>query len=149
MSIPEQESRPSAFTPAPNRAATRGLLLAHGLFYLVGGAWPIVSLRSFEAVTGAKTDKWLVKTTGLLVTVIGAALLDAFRRKRPTREMQILAIGSAASLAAIDFTYVGKERISPVYLLDGVAELGLAIGWTFTIDTGGKSSRESLWVSGT
>lgn len=138
MSIPEQESGRPAFTPAPDKTATRGLLLAHGLFYLVGGAWPVVSIRSFEAVTGAKTDKWLVKTTGLLVTVIGAALLSAFRRKRPSREIQILAIGSAASLAAIDFTYVGKGRISPVYLLDGIAELGLAIGWIFTVNTGWK-----------
>jgi hypothetical protein len=112
--------------------------LVHGLFYFFGGAWPVVSIRSFEAVTGGKTDKWLVKTTGLLVTVIGAALLDAFGRKRANREIQILAIGSAASLAAIDFTYVGKGRISPVYLLDGIAELGLAIGWIFTINTGGK-----------
>ena len=138
MSIPEQESRRSTFTPAPDKAATRGLLLAHGLFYLVGGAWPVVSIRSFEAVTGAKTDKWLVKTTGLLVTVIGAALLDSFRKRRPSGEMQILAIGSAASLAAIDFAYVGKGRISPVYLLDGIAELGLAMCWLLTNKTDGK-----------
>ena len=137
MTIPAQESPRPALTP-PKDAATRALLLAHGLFYLIGGAWPVVSIRSFEAVTGAKADKWLVKTTGLLVTVIGAALLDAFRRKRPSCEMQILAIGSAASLAAVDFTYVGKGRISPVYLLDGIAELGLAIGWIFTINTRGK-----------
>ena len=144
MSIPEQESRRSTFTPAPDKAATRGLLLAHGLFYLVGGAWPVVSIRSFEAVTGAKTDKWLVKTTGLLVTVIGAALLDSFRKRRPSGEMQILAIGSAASLAAIDFAYVGKGRISPVYLLMALPNLVLQCVGYLRIRLTGKSGRESL-----
>ena len=129
MSIPEQESRRPAFTSAPNRTATRGLLLAHGLFYLVGGAWPVVSIRSFEAVTGAKTDNRLVKTTGLLVTVIGATLASAARKEKPGSEIKILAIGSAASLAAVDFYYVAKRRIPPVYLCDGLAELALVMAW--------------------
>ena len=116
----------------------RGLAFGHGLFYLITGPWPLVSMRSFEAISGPKTDKWLVKTVGLLLTVIGAALLGASRRKRLSREIQILAVGSAASLAAIDFTYVGKGRISPVYLLDGIAELGLAIAWISAISAGRK-----------
>jgi hypothetical protein len=32
-------------------------------------------------------------------------------------------------LAAIDFVYVKRRRISPVYLLDGLANLILVLGW--------------------
>ena len=38
-------------------------------YFVVTGVWPIVHMRSFLAVTGPKTDLWLVKTIGVLVTV--------------------------------------------------------------------------------
>jgi len=41
----------------------------------------------------------------------------------------LVAAGSAAALATIDTVYVAKGRISPVYLLDAVAEIGLVVGW--------------------
>ena len=41
----------------------------------------------------------------------------------------LVAAGSAAALAAIDTVYVAKRRISPVYLLDAVAEIALVAGW--------------------
>jgi hypothetical protein len=41
----------------------------------------------------------------------------------------LVAAGGAAALAAIDTVYVAKRRISPVYLLDAVAEIGLVAGW--------------------
>jgi hypothetical protein len=111
----------------------RALALGHGVFYLITGVWPLVSMRTFEAVSGPKVDKWLVKTTGLLIAVIGATLLRASRKQHPGREIQILGIGTAASLAGVDFTYVAKGRIAPVYLFDAIAELGLAIGWAATV----------------
>lgn len=52
-----------------------GLAIAQGLFYLVTGVWPIVSINTFLKVTGPKTDLWLVKTVGAVIAVIGAALL--------------------------------------------------------------------------
>lgn len=45
----------------------QGLPLGQGLFYLTSGIWPLIDMPSFEAVTGRKTDKWLVKTVGLLL----------------------------------------------------------------------------------
>jgi hypothetical protein len=44
------------------------------VFYLVSGLWPLVHLQSFLTVTGPKTDLWLVKTLGVLISVIGAVL---------------------------------------------------------------------------
>ena len=103
-----------------------------GLYYLVTGVWPWLSMRTFERVTGPKADRWLVKTVGLLVGVIGAVLLLAARRGRRSPELELLAGGSAAGLAAIEAGYVSRGRISPVYLMDAVAEAVLVGGWLIT-----------------
>ena len=105
------------------------LALAQGVYYLVSGVWPIVSIRSFEAVTGPKADRWLVKTVGALVATTGAVLIGANRKRRITAEIALLAAGNAGALAIIDGVYVAKGRISPVYLLDAVPEVGLVAAW--------------------
>jgi hypothetical protein len=99
------------------------------VFYVTTGIWPIVSIRSFEAVTGPKVDRWLVKTVGLLVAIIGSALALASRRRAFSPEVVLVATASAGALATIDTVYVAKRRISPVYLLDAVAEIALAASW--------------------
>jgi hypothetical protein len=113
-----------------NRAeATRALALAQGAFYTATGLWSIADIHSFEAVTGPKADRWLVKTVGVLVTAIGASIGLAGWRRRITPEVAWLAAGSAAGLAAIDLYYVAKGRIAKVYLLDAAAELALLATW--------------------
>ena len=101
----------------------------HGGFYVVTGVWPLVSMRSFEAVSGPKTDRWLVKTVGVLITAIGGVLVLAGRRDRVTPEVALLGAAAAAGLASIDVVYVAKGRISPVYLLDAAAETALITAW--------------------
>jgi hypothetical protein len=105
------------------------LALVQGVFYATTGLWALVDLDSFMAVTGPKTDRWLVKTVGILVTVIGAVLLVAWRRGGVPFEVALLAIGSALSLATIDVVYVSNGTIAPIYLLDAAAEVGLALAW--------------------
>jgi hypothetical protein len=95
----------------------------------VTGLWPLLHLQSFFKVTGPKTDVWLVKTLGVLISVIGAVLGMAGVQQSVTREIALLGVGSAAGLTAIEVIYVARRRIAPVYLLDAVAELGLLIGW--------------------
>jgi hypothetical protein len=112
-----------------SKSLAEGLAVGQGAYYLATGVWPLLHMRSFLAVTGPKTDLWLVKTVGALVGVIGAALLEAGRRGRVTRETALLAGGSAAALAAVDVVYASRGRIPPVYLLDAVPELALAAGW--------------------
>lgn len=96
---------------------------------VVTGLWPILHLRSFEAVTGPKTDGWLVKTVGALVAVNGVVMAAAGARKRVTPEVAGLAIGQGASLAAIDVIYVSRGRISRVYLLDALLEMLFVAAW--------------------
>src|SRR5215212_9273581 len=105
------------------------IALAQGIFYLATGVWPLVSIRSFEAVTGPKADRWLVKTAGVLITAIGAGLTLAGRRKSVTPELRLLAVGSALGLTGIDVVYVARGRIAKVYLLDALAELALVAAW--------------------
>ena len=115
--------------PHDDRDTIHRLALAQAIFYVVTGVWPLVSIRTFEAVTGPKADRWLVKTVGVLVTVIGAVLGLAGWRRRTTPEVALLATGSAMGLAGIDIVYVAKRRISPIYLLDAMVELALAAAW--------------------
>jgi hypothetical protein len=100
-----------------------------GGFFLAAGFWPLVHMRSFEAVTGPKVDRWLVKTVAGLLSVTGVALLGAARERRVTPELEAIGAGSAAVLATIDVVYVARKRISPVYLLDAAAQLTIIALW--------------------
>jgi hypothetical protein len=140
---PPREPRPPRARPTAAIAGTNssrrlhemngfsavGVALVQGGFYVATGLWALVDLDSFMAVTGPKTDLWLVKTVGVLVTVIGGVLLSAGWRRRVTPDILLLGIGAALSLATIDVVYVFAGRISRIYLLDAVAEVGLAIAW--------------------
>jgi hypothetical protein len=107
------------------------LALIQGIYYVATGIWPLLDITSFQMVTGPKTDLWLVRTVGVLVTVIGAVLLLAWHGRRITPEVMLLAIGSALGLASIDLIYALSGTISSVYLADAVAELGLVGLWLF------------------
>jgi hypothetical protein len=106
---------------------SRGIdpLLIQGFYFLLTGIWPLVDRRSFEKVTGPKTDFWLVQTLGALIAVVGGVLAT---RNSTTDDpsMRRLAIGSAAALALADAVFAGRGRISKIYLLDAGIEMILA-----------------------
>jgi hypothetical protein len=107
-----------------------GVLAAlQAAYFLFTGLWPLVHLDSFLAVTGPKVDIWLVETVGVLVAAIGASLGLAAARGKVSAEIATAAMASAAGLATIDLIYVVRGRISPVYLLDVVAEGILIAAW--------------------
>ena len=103
--------------------------LIQSVYYIITGLWAQVHIESFMWVTGPKTDIWLVKTVGVLIIVIGIALLTARIRKHYCYEIIVLAMGAAIGLIIIDIYYVSIGRISPIYLLDAVAELILLGMW--------------------
>ena len=98
-------------------------------YNILTGIWPLVHMPSFEAISGPKTDRWLVKTVGAVVGVNGGVIAVAGAKDRITPEIVGLAIGSGASLAAMDVFYVSRGRISRVYLLDALAEALFIAGW--------------------
>jgi hypothetical protein len=103
----------------------RLLLGGQAAYYILTGLWPILHMGSFEAITGPKVDDWLVRMVGLLAATIGITLAVALRARRLGPEVRTLAILSALSFAAIDLRYALSGRISPIYLADAAAELGL------------------------
>ena len=94
-------------------------------YYIATGVWALAHRRSFEAVSGRKTDYWLVRTVGALTFAIGAALAAGAREREQHRETVVLAVGSAAAYGAIDAVYASSGRISRIYLLDLAAQLAL------------------------
>jgi hypothetical protein len=101
-------------------------LVSMAAYYVVTGTWPLISMRTFEAVTGPKQDRWLVRMVGALALANGCALAVGARREVLSAETIALAVGSAVAFAAIDITYVAKGRIRAVYLADAAAELAFA-----------------------
>ena len=118
-----------ASMPVSRAGAGTTVAAVQGLFYLATGVWPLVHVESFLAVTGPKTDLWLVYTVGVLVAVVGAVLLLAARSGRTTPEVVLLAVGSALALAAVDAIFVARQVIPPIYLADAAVEVCLVIWW--------------------
>ncbi|HVL53811.1 MAG TPA: hypothetical protein VM344_06075 [Vitreimonas sp.] len=106
----------------------RRVALGQGMYYLVSGLWPLVSMRTFERVTGPKTDHWLVRTVGLLAATIGGVLaLRAVRAGDLPDEA--LGIASATGFAVTDVVHVARGVISPIYLADAIVECAIAAAW--------------------
>lgn len=112
-----------------SKRLSEGLPLAQGVYYLVTGVWPFISMETFQAITGPKVDGWLVKMVGALVTVVGGVLFMAGLRRRVTSEITVLAVGNALAFMGIDITYAARKRISPIYLADAVLQVFFLIGW--------------------
>ena len=108
---------------------SRRVASVQGIYFMISGIWPFLSISSFQAVTGPKTDLWLVKTVGVLLLVIGFVLWLSDFKNRISPETAILGIGSAVVLICIELIYVVADVISPVYLLDTIIETGLAAAW--------------------
>ena len=107
------------------------LLKLQAVYYAVTGLWPLVSLRTFEWVTGPKVDDWLVHMVGLLAATIGVTLWVGAREKQPAPAIVLLAVLSAASFAFIDIRYALVGRISAIYLGDAVVEVAMALAVTW------------------
>lgn len=105
------------------------IALIQGTYYFLTGVWPLFSIKTFEKVSGPKTDDWLVQTVGLLIAVSGAVFLYAGWNKIISTELMILAVGDALALMAVDCVFVSLGQISRIYLLDALAELILVFCW--------------------
>lgn len=106
----------------------RDIAVAQGLFNIVGGAWPVASLRSFEWVYGKKRDIFLQKTVGGLLFSIGCVQLAAKSRDELISARRI-GLATACTLLAIDLTYVPKGEMRWTYWQDALCELGWIAAW--------------------
>src|SRR5688572_18278961 len=108
------------------------LCIVQGGYFVVTGIWPIMSITTFQLVTGPKVDLWLVKTFGVLVAAVGAALIITGCRGNPAIETAMLGIGTAGSLSASEINYVLRGRIARMYLADAAVEGVFVAGWLLT-----------------
>jgi hypothetical protein len=107
----------------------RRLARAHGAFNVLFGLWPLVHMRSFELVSGPKTDDWLVRTVSGLMVANGFTQLTAEPTPAALAQTRLVGIGTAATFAAVDVVYATSGRISKVYLLDALLEAGWIAAW--------------------
>ena len=128
------------------------LLWLQGSYYLATGIWPLVSIESFQAVTGQKTDHlvtgreedhWLVMTVGALIAAIAIPLLHAGWRRAPSFDLALLAIGVSIALTAVDTIYVTRGVLASIYLLDAAAEVVFLLLWTILLVTGRRTTIHS------
>lgn len=106
------------------------LAKAHGSFNLVSGLWPLVSMGTFERVTGPKVDGWLVRTVAGLLVSTGVAQLAVGSSPDGLKVARLLGQGTAVTLGVVDLVYASRGRISRVYLLDAVVETAWVALWS-------------------
>ena len=109
------------------------LLICQGSYFLLTALWAIVDIDSFMAVTGPKTDIWLVKTVAVLLIPISTSLLLSAVLPSTIWQPVFLGLVSAVVLAVIDFYYSGNNTIDKIYMLDGFLECIFVIGWIYII----------------
>ena len=116
------------------------LAWAQGLYFLATGVWPLVSVRTFQAVTGEKSDHliaaapteadhWMLNTISGLIIAIAIVLLSAAWRGRLSFDAALLGALSAIALAMIDVVYVARGTIAPIYLVDAAVEVVIIVTW--------------------
>lgn len=109
------------------------LAVVQGGYYVLTGLWPVLSMRTFMAVTGPKTDTWLVRMVGLLAASIGIPLLLAVWLGGVDRGLVLVALLSAVAFLVIDVYYVWRRVIGKIYLLDALLEVPLIALWSVVL----------------
>lgn len=105
------------------------------VYYVVTGIWPFLSMKSFLAVTGPKTDLWLLRLVALLIIVIGLTVGLAVWSERITPEIVVCSVLSCLAFIGIDSVYALSGWISKVYLADAVVEALMVITIVFCLAT--------------
>lgn len=108
------------------------MALAHGVYNVLSGAWPLLHMRSFELAMGPKEDTWLVQTVAGLLVSNGLVQLHCARHPEAVDVARLVGIGTAATLAAIDLVYVPRGRIRVTYAVDAAAECAWILAWART-----------------
>ena len=104
---------------------------AHAIYIFITAVWPLVHIESFVAITGPKTDIWLVKTVGSLLIPISLTMVIHLKTMGDTGPLIVLGGTTAIAFICIDVYYALNNTISDIYLADAVIELFFLIGWIF------------------
>jgi hypothetical protein len=103
------------------------------VYYLVTAIWPLVHIQSFMAVSGPKTDIWLVKTVAVLLVAISLCFITHLLFTGNRWPVSILAVTCCLGFLFIDCYYSFNGVISRIYLLDAAAQIILLALWLIII----------------
>jgi hypothetical protein len=107
----------------------RVLLIIQSVYFLLTALWPLLDIESFMAVTGPKTDIWLVKTVAALLIPVSICIALPLLVKMDPVPSAVLAFTSNVSFICIDVFYSLNGTISKIYLADAVIQLILFALW--------------------
>jgi len=105
------------------------LIWIQATYTLLTALWPLIDIETFMAVTGPKTDVWLVKTVGALLIPVALCLYAHLRDNNVRLSALVLGMGVALAFICIDLFYALNDIILNIYLLDALVELIFVISW--------------------
>jgi hypothetical protein len=109
----------------------RAMCGAQAIYYIAMGLWPFLHMTSFLALTGHKTDLWLVRCVAALTAVIGSVLLRSWWMRNVRRgNTVLLGAGSAIAFCAMDLATPWPGQTSSIYFLDAAMQLLFVTGWS-------------------
>jgi hypothetical protein len=100
---------------------------------MVAAIWALVDTESFMAVTGRKSDVWLVKTVSVLLIAVSFSFLVYLYRRNDWLPPAVLGLSCCIGLMIIDCFYTFNYTIRRIYLADAVIQFILAICWGLII----------------
>lgn len=111
--------------------SARHISLFQAAHYILTGLWAVLHLRSFEALTGKKQDRWLVRSTGLMIATVGSYFLMA-GVQGPSPRTRWFGMLFPAALATADVCWAWRSTRAKAYLADALVA-GIVIGaWFLT-----------------
>ncbi len=119
-------------TPMKMPKFTSLVLYAHALYLLIGGAWPLLSLPTFEEVTGPKSDHFLVRTVALILVLV-ASILFAQRKSPVERSAVFMAMGVSFILGSVAWISAAGGWVWKIYFIDGGIHLLFACAWVYLL----------------
>src|SRR5437763_10359912 len=94
------------------RSLYRLLIWIQGVYTLLTALWGLVDIDSFMAVTGPKTDIWLVKTVSVLLLPVVLVLFSGLQERMPLWPVAFCGGLTALGLACVEYYYAAERRIS-------------------------------------
>jgi hypothetical protein len=131
-----------------NPAVKLAIARLQGLFYAVIGIWPILHMDGFLAVTGPKSDLWLVQMFGALLAGVGCVILLSTTDDRLGLTSKRLGLVVAVVLAGADVLFAAQGRIAPIYLADAAIQLSFVVAWLVTMGADRALRRRAAASSG-
>jgi hypothetical protein len=111
----------------------KATLWFQGVYTLLTAFWAIIDIDSFMAITGPKTDIWLVKTVSVILLAIGAGFIVQALVPSTPLPILIVALSSSTGLCFVDIYYTTNDVISAIYLGDAVLQVLFIAIWIYVL----------------